>query len=245
MKTLYLVRHAEAVSRKEDIPDFERTLVPRGVKQARRASQNLKNVNGHAGLLISSPAPRALETAHVFARRLGYPIQRIILQNKLYDLQDSSEALSLLRSTDDSHEVIALFGHDPLFSDLLAHLVPGVHGTMPKAGVAGVQWPVERWAEVDAGTARLMYFDASVNKTGRAKLRKEARRQLVRDIETRLEPILETLGLSSGGATARCIRPVTRALARTLLKSAGKHGFFQRQAAQRMLTRPAGETDDT
>ncbi len=85
MKTLYLVRHAQAVPRQENLPDFERALVPKGLKQARRASSNLKQFAGPPGLFVSSPAQRALETGHAFAEGLGYPVQRIVLQEKFYD----------------------------------------------------------------------------------------------------------------------------------------------------------------
>ena len=42
MKTLFLVRHSKAVSRKANLPDFRRTLVKAGEKKSMNMAKKLK-----------------------------------------------------------------------------------------------------------------------------------------------------------------------------------------------------------
>ena len=78
MKTLYIVRHAKAIVRGTGIPDFDRSLAERGIKDARKMSKRQAKAGAEPQLLISSPAKRAIETARIFAKRLDYPKKAIV-----------------------------------------------------------------------------------------------------------------------------------------------------------------------
>jgi phosphohistidine phosphatase len=60
MKTLYLVRHAEAVDKNAGIVDFDRRLTPKGQRQARAVAEQLVHEMTRPDALVSSPAARAL-----------------------------------------------------------------------------------------------------------------------------------------------------------------------------------------
>ena len=72
MKIIYLVRHGKAESRDIDKSDFERILVKEGENISQRAAERLKKRKIIPALIITSPAPRALQTARIFAQEFGY-----------------------------------------------------------------------------------------------------------------------------------------------------------------------------
>jgi phosphohistidine phosphatase len=235
MKTLYLIRHAEAVPRQEELPDSERVLVPKGRKQAKRAGQQLKQHDGRSDLFISSPAQRALETAHVFAHYLGYPVQRIALSEKVYEAEDASELLDLLRGADARVDTALLFGHDPTISNLATLLVTRFTESLPKAAVAGIRFPVDQWAEIAPGQGTLDYLDTPLSKAARARLEKATRREMSELFADYLSRALDLCGADDVPVMRKKVKSAARTLAEELLRTAGRRGFLQRQRARQTL----------
>ncbi len=151
MKTIYLVRHGKAVSRDLDIPDFERSLVDKGEKNSVKMAQFLKDKDISAGLFISSPANRALETAKIFAKILDYPENKIRLEKNIYDDVESESFFSFLKKTDDQYKSVMLFGHEPTISGFVTELVPEYSAGMAKSGVAGIDIPINSWSALKSG----------------------------------------------------------------------------------------------
>src|SRR5262245_49009791 len=132
---LLLVRHAIAApSGTPDIADDERPLTKRGRKRFRKAARGLARIVPSPDLLLTSPLPRALETAEIAADAWGevIPTAEPLLAGG--QVEDLVEAL-LAR---DESEVIALVGHEPGISELLAHLIGGDarHLSFKKGGAA-------------------------------------------------------------------------------------------------------------
>ena len=96
MKTLYLVRHAKAISQELGVNDFKRSLSKQGRDDAVAMSKRLWKKGIAPDLLLSSPADRALETAHIFAEQFDYPVQRILLKDEIYD-EDADVVRELLK----------------------------------------------------------------------------------------------------------------------------------------------------
>src|SRR3990167_1594568 len=94
-KTLILVRHAKA----EDLDastsykdDFKRELTHKGKEDAREMGQRLCSMKIKPGIIISSPAVRALQTAEIIAQEIQMNKDDIIKSKNIYD----STAQSLL-----------------------------------------------------------------------------------------------------------------------------------------------------
>ncbi len=85
MKSIILVRHATAIVRDNDLPDFDRTLIRKGKKESRKMAERFLKYQITPGIWISSPAPRALETAYIFADILEFPRNKILLEDALYN----------------------------------------------------------------------------------------------------------------------------------------------------------------
>lgn len=162
MKKVFLVRHAKSSWQYEDIEDYDRPLKGRGIRDAHLVSQWLSKEFVAPGLLVSSPATRALHTAMIFARTLGYPFKSIAVEDGLY-LQSVDRVLNLLREMDDAHSEIMLFGHNPTFTDLVNLCVEQRINNVPTAGVICLSFNCNSWRDLQS-IAELLYFDYPKNR---------------------------------------------------------------------------------
>jgi CHAD domain-containing protein/phosphohistidine phosphatase SixA len=158
MKTLYIVRHAKAVSRDLTISDIERTLSERGRRDAHVMAEYTHTHGPIPDLLISSPAPRAFETARAFAQIYQYPVARIRTYPCLYSDMGTSSLLQLVQRLDDAVQTAMVFGHQPLCSDSAHDLAPTFRQAMPTGAVVCLQLHVPAWAEVAPGRGVAAWF---------------------------------------------------------------------------------------
>ena len=70
MKTVILFRHGKANWNKEFLNDHDKTLAPRGIKDAKKMGKYLSQNNNIPDLVISSTAIRAKSTANL-AMKMG------------------------------------------------------------------------------------------------------------------------------------------------------------------------------
>lgn len=79
MKHLYFVRHGESVRNVQHIfaGQFDTLLTDHGREEAEIAGGRAKHI--HIDLIVSSPLSRALETAQIIARAVGYPAEKILV----------------------------------------------------------------------------------------------------------------------------------------------------------------------
>ncbi|MFZ5514657.1 MAG: phosphohistidine phosphatase SixA [Pseudomonadota bacterium] len=138
---LILIRHAPAGDRVEwalsGRPDGDRPLTKEGSTKMRRVVRGLRRVLESPERLFSSPLLRARQTAELLLER--YPDLRVETAAELEPDADPAATLAWLKSLDDCQR-IALVGHEPHLSGLLALLVhsdPSLD-TLPfrKGGVA-------------------------------------------------------------------------------------------------------------
>jgi len=178
MRILHIVRHADAVSRNKGLPDFERALIKKGVKGARSVVKRLRQSGFTADAMISSPASRALETAHVFAKELSYPLGRIELQQPIYDDGSLASLLAVVHAQRADAMGVFLFGHDPSFTEFAHYLLPEFSRELPKGAVVSVGFDRGSWSEIAPGSGRLLGFDYPISKTEEARRYKELRRDI-------------------------------------------------------------------
>jgi phosphohistidine phosphatase len=128
---LILVRHAEAEDRALGTPDPERRLVAAGRRAARATGRALAALRVDPECVVSSPYPRAYETAEIIAEELGAPLagDPALLGVEVGDLAGLSR-----RHGDD----LVLVGHEPDFSALV-HAITGARVAFPKAGAAAIE----------------------------------------------------------------------------------------------------------
>jgi len=159
MKTIILVRHAKSSWKDPSLDDFDRPLNKRGKKNAPFMGKKLKELKVMPDLVLSSPAKRAKKTAIAVAKALDYPKKKILYFNKIYHAS-AQYLFELLKSLDDEHETIMLFGHNPSFNgfvDMLLKRNPIYN--IPTTGVCCIKFEVNQWQKVEEGKGEIVFFD--------------------------------------------------------------------------------------
>ena len=127
---LYFLRHGEADWPGWTKPDDERPLTDFGKKEARQVAKFLNRLNVKPDLIVSSPLPRALQTAEVAAEQLKTKLRQDEALEPGFGISELSEVLKRHPS-----KVLMLVGHEPDFSSVISALTGGFV-KMSKAGVA-------------------------------------------------------------------------------------------------------------
>jgi phosphohistidine phosphatase len=138
---LLLVRHAVAVpSGTPGISDDERPLTPEGEAEFRVAAQGLARIARRPDVLLTSPLPRARVTAEIAAWAFKYLEPRI--EPAL--AHESVEGIVAALKGYPQGATVALVGHEPVLSALLARLLGASQGerfALAKGGAALVDLP--------------------------------------------------------------------------------------------------------
>ena len=147
MKTLLLLRHANAEKLAPGSSDFERGLNESGQLQARELGAQLKQQLG-IDLVLSSAARRARETTELVlaAAELSPDIR---YEQSMYETS-VPQLLALLGKTNDVIETMLLVGHNPVMEDLAQALTKrAVH--MSTCTLVAITLDVDRWSDVAEG----------------------------------------------------------------------------------------------
>lgn len=154
--TLYIARHAKAEDRAVFMPDFDRKLTSEGVMAAARMGRFLKGKGILPEAVISSPAPRASETAKVIAEQIGYDLGQIEFNEKLYEGGPKAYLASInaLPATVQSAMIV---GHNPDVSYLAEFLTHQSIGSMSKGAVVAVTFEDAAWAEIAGRTGNVAF----------------------------------------------------------------------------------------
>lgn len=150
MKTLYLLRHAQAIPREVSLSDFDRPLDENGQKEAEAVAQHLQQKKIPFDFVMCSAALRAQETLEPLRPNIGTEAIEIS-KNFYYSPED--QILDHLRHVSDEKNCILYVGHNPrlAFAALkLAKTFPEVlkEGLMP-ATLIGFQFPITQWVDLN------------------------------------------------------------------------------------------------
>jgi phosphohistidine phosphatase len=150
---LLLVRHAAAVpSGTPGVPDDERPLTSEGAAKFRVAAKGLARIARRPDVLLTSPLPRARATADIAAqafKRIEPTVEPALAHGTVDDI------VKVLGSRPPG-ATVALVGHEPSLSMVLARLLGAVDGerlAFKKGGAALVDLP-----DGPSGGGRLVWF---------------------------------------------------------------------------------------
>lgn len=146
MKTLFLVRHAKSSRDDPMLADRERPLDDRGRHDAPGMGHRLAKRDAKPDAIFSSPARRALTTARLIAKELGFDRDRIVVDERLY-ATSADELLAVVRSLDDRLGRVMLFGHNPELTDL-AHRLSATIANLPTCAVVEFGFDTPSWSKV-------------------------------------------------------------------------------------------------
>jgi phosphohistidine phosphatase len=118
---VYLLRHGIAEDGHADLSDADRALTPDGRKKLRQVLQTAAKAEVQPTLILSSPLKRALQTAGIARRVLGYKGE--IMQTKALVPGGNVERVWEEIRTHRDQNALLLTGHNPLFGHLAGYLL--------------------------------------------------------------------------------------------------------------------------
>lgn len=146
MKVLFLVRHAKSSRDDPVLPDKERPLNDRGMRDAPKMGERLAKNDAKPDLILSSPALRALATAQIIAKKLDYTVKDIVVDERLY-AATPDDLLKVIHEVADKPKRLMLFGHNPELA-LLAYRLSSKIADMPTCAVAEFAFDTKSWSNV-------------------------------------------------------------------------------------------------
>jgi phosphohistidine phosphatase len=127
---LYFLRHGEADWPDWTKPDDERPLTDFGKKEVRQVAKFLDRLKVKPDLIVTSPLPRASQTAEIAAEQLKTKLRQDEALEPGFGISELGTVLKRHRS-----KVLMLVGHEPDFTTVISALT-GASLKLSKAGVA-------------------------------------------------------------------------------------------------------------
>lgn len=158
MKKLIFVRHGRAEDGGPETRDIERSLTDKGKVVTRQMAELFKLKEGDPGILVSSPAFRALETALIFGDVLGVDPESIMVNSDLYHRAGLKNLMEILEEIPDEVDTITLFGHNPAFTELPDRLSKEGSEFMTKTAIVCISFPLKIWQDIKPGAGSIEYF---------------------------------------------------------------------------------------
>ena len=146
-KTLHIVRHGKALQDYNRIEDFDRPLIEKGILNNITAAKQLRAKYACPQLIISSHAARALHTAHNFAQVMGYPHEKVQVNEKFY-LQGENVISDVIEKLPDEIESVMIVGHNPDVTNVASQYAQRYVEYMPTSGIVSIHFKTDRWSEI-------------------------------------------------------------------------------------------------
>jgi len=158
MKKLIFIRHGRAEEPAPEISDFERSLTNKGKSISKLMARKLREKEINPGIIITSPAFRALETAIIFAREFSIDPEIIIMDNNLYYKMSFRYLTEILSLISNDNEIVTFFGHNPSFSEIADILCKQGCDYMPKSGIVCISLNIKGWTEIKQHQGKIEYY---------------------------------------------------------------------------------------
>ncbi len=168
MKYLTIMRHAKSDWGQPGLADHDRPLNERGKRAAPAVATFLHRTyfggNGSPALLplpdrlVSSTAVRALTTARAMRETLAMPVDKLLLESRLY-LAEASRILDVMRGHDENWHHVMMFGHNPGMHDFAEKILARANiPKMPTCTAVIMAFPHEFWGLADWHEAQLIGY---------------------------------------------------------------------------------------
>jgi phosphohistidine phosphatase len=130
---IYFLRHGEADWPDWKKPDDERSLTERGKEEMHQVGAFLANLSVKPDVVLTSPLPRAVQTAEIAAKYIDAKCREDELLASGFG---RAELKKLLKKG--GYDSVMLVGHEPDFSKSIGKLT-GARIKLAKAGIALVE----------------------------------------------------------------------------------------------------------
>ena len=147
MKSIIIIRHADA-SYDTNIPsDFDRPLTNQGLLDAKAMGKALADKKPNINLVLSSPANRAITTARIIAEQIKY--DKIIEENKRIYNASYREKLDIISKLNNEINSIIVCGHNPELHMLTEQLSNQNFNQFPPCAIAKITLNFTSWETIN------------------------------------------------------------------------------------------------
>lgn len=171
MIDLYVLRHAIAVPHGTAgyERDSDRPLTPKGAKKMAGIARGMKQIGVEIDVLLTSPFPRALQTAEIVAGEFGMK-KDLVLTAHLAVGGDPERLIAEIAANHSNAASIMICGHEPYLSQLIAVLLTGssqLNLTMKKGGLCKLAVSLLRYDR--CATLEWLLAPAALTRIGRSR----------------------------------------------------------------------------
>jgi phosphohistidine phosphatase len=145
-KTLFLLRHAKAMTGGLLIPDQDRPLSERGLKDVNKLGAKLHKKEIHINLIVTSPAVRAITTAQSIANKLKMKHANFLIDPLVYGAEMTA-LLELISRIAKRYDDVMIVGHNPSLTELASHIA-GEPIVMSTCSLMKASFEFKDWAKV-------------------------------------------------------------------------------------------------
>jgi len=158
LKILLILRHGKASRRSPSGQDRDRPLRERGRQAVSATARRLLELGISPDVILTSPARRTHETADVAAKAAEWTCP-VLIEPRLYH-GTAGAGLTVVRQLPETADVVLISAHEPMCSELVAMLSSAAAAPdFPPASIAVLDASVDKWSEMEAGTASLRLLE--------------------------------------------------------------------------------------
>jgi phosphohistidine phosphatase len=156
VRTLLLVRHAEAARADAGTKDIQRPLTAKGFREASRAGRFLAEKEALPDAVLCSSADRAVSTAERICEQLKFSLEAISQQEEIYNASVRN-LLEVIHALPARLGQVLLVGHNPALTYLAEYLSGDEIGHMEPGAIVKLEIEGESWEIAGQRTAHLQY----------------------------------------------------------------------------------------
>jgi phosphohistidine phosphatase len=160
MKIIILVRHGKS-SWEDDVTDRQRTLKPRGERDAKVVANQFMKQNEVSQNMFSSPAKRAVNTSKIFTETFGLSEKNVTIDECLYDFGGES-VLNFIKNLPNSYNDIMIFGHNHAFTSISNIFGSIFIDNLPTSGLVKMSFNIDNWKDIKKGQTELILIPSEL-----------------------------------------------------------------------------------
>ncbi len=165
MRRLLLMRHAKSSWDDPALPDHDRPLAPRGLRDAPRMGRWMRHEGFLPDRILCSPATRAMQTCEAVRTELPCQSEPVMLP-QLYEFGRIRPLLDAIASHGGEARTLLVIGHNEALHELAQHLAASgpkdemreLHRKFPTAAIVVLEFNDEDWPDTLPRRGRLIRF---------------------------------------------------------------------------------------
>jgi phosphohistidine phosphatase len=157
-KTLFVLRHAKSCWEEFGTSDFDRPLKAKGILDTQNLAKTFKDDFLKIEVVVSSPANRAIHTAILICKTIGLPLDRIKLNEILYETSETVVD-SIVRGLPNELNVAMIVGHNPTFTNFANNFLTKPIDNLPTTGLVKLQFSSKVWSAISRNNVVSEYVE--------------------------------------------------------------------------------------